>query len=98
MSKYRQAARIDDNQPDIVKALLDIPGVTVETGHDDILVGYKGFNYWIEIKNPNTIKKSGGFKSGAIKKSQYKIKDKWKGQYLIAWTLEQILSEIGVTR
>jgi hypothetical protein len=99
MAKYRRAARTDDNQREIVKQLRSIPGVTVHTGVDDILVGRNGKNYWIELKDPEKVlKKTGGLKAGTMKKSQIKLKAEWKGQYLVAWTLEQILQEIGVTK
>lgn len=42
MSKYRRAARIDKNQPEIVKILRSVPGVSVELGKDDI----RGVTYW----------------------------------------------------
>jgi hypothetical protein len=75
-----------------------IPGVTVKTGVDDILVGRCGVNYLIEIKNPDTaVKKLGGLKAGALRKSQVDLQNEWKGHYVVAWTLEQILDEIGVT-
>ncbi len=92
MSKYRQAARVDDNQAEIVRQLRRISGITVELGHDDILVGYKGKTYWFEIKDPKkTLKKNGEWKSGAIKDSQIKLALKWRGHYEIVHNAEQIL-------
>ena len=74
MSKHRQAARIDANQPAIVKALRDIAGVTAYLDVDDILVGYKGVNYWYEIKDPEKVfNKDMTFKQGAIKDTQTKL-------------------------
>jgi hypothetical protein len=85
----RRAARIDSNQPEIVKALESIPGITVQAGHDDILVGYKCRTYWFEIK------------SGAKKKmrpSQEKLFARWTGHYQVVSTLDEILLAMGVTR
>ena len=82
-----RANRIDQNQPEIVKALRKIPGVTVELGMDDILVGYQGKTYWYEIKV--------GEKS-AVKPSQVKLLENWKGHYKIVWNLEMILEDIGM--
>ena len=97
MSKHRQAARIDANQPAIVKALRKIPGVTVYLDVDDILVGYKGVNYWYEIKDPEKIfNKDMTFKKGAIKDSQIKLLAEWKGHYKIVWNLDMILKDIGI--
>ena len=85
MSKWRRAARIDENQPKIVKELL-AKGISVQPGMDDILVGYKGRTYWIEIKT--------GPKA-ALKPSQVRLMDEWKGHYMIAWSTEMILTAIG---
>lgn len=87
MSKFRRAARIDKNQNEIVEALRATPGVTVELGHDDILVGYEGRTYWVEIKSGPKAR---------IKPSQEKLLAEWKGQYNICWELDQILYLIGV--
>jgi len=97
MSKYRRNPRTDENQRDLVAALRKIPGVTVKTGVDDILIGRCGVNYLIEIKNPETaVKKSGGLKAGALKKSQVELQNEWQGHYAVLWTMDQILAEIGI--
>lgn len=85
-SHRRQAARIDANQPEIVRGLRRLSGVTVSLDKDDILVGYKGSTYWIEIKVSEKSK---------VKPSQEKLLKEWSGHYAICWTLEQILYEIG---
>ena len=85
MSKYRQAARIDANQPEIVKALRE-KGISVQTGMDDLLVGYNGETYWFEIKTGPR---------ATIKPSQYKLLDEWKGHYEIVWNVKMILNSIG---
>lgn len=95
----RRAARIDANQPEIVKALRAIHGVTVALEHDDIFVGYKGRNYWFEIKDPEKVfNKDGSFKKGAIKDSQVKLQNDWKGHYKIVWTLDMILEDMGIIK
>lgn len=54
----RRAARIDDNQPEIVAALRKV-GATVQSlaaigkGCPDLLVGYNGFTYLMEVKDPS---------------------------------------------
>lgn len=99
MSKYRRAAKIDSNQPEIVKALLKIPGVSVQTGVDDILVGHAGRTYWYEIKAPDTLsEKTGLADKDAFKKSQIKLLRDWKGHYKIVWTLDEILEDMGITK
>ena len=95
MTQYRQAARTDENQNEIVKQLRD-HGCSVQTGMDDLLVGYKGRNYWIEIKDPSkTKKKNGDYKAGAIKNSQQKLLHEWRGNYSVCCSFEEILEEIN---
>jgi len=97
MTKYRRAAKVDANQPAIVKELLQIPGVSVQVGMDDILVGYQGRDYWYEIKNPATVsKKKKKVRESAIKDSQKSLKAEWRGHYRIVWKVEQILEDLGL--
>lgn len=74
----RRAAKVDDNQSEIVSALRDI-GCSVQTlaavgkGVPDLLVGYRGINWLMEIKD------------GAKTKSQQKLTDdqvKWHSSWL----------------
>ena len=94
----RRAARIDDNQNAIVDALRSIPGVTVELGHDDIMVGHKGQTYWYEVKDPGKCFLADGvtFKKGSIKPSQIKLRETWAGHYKIVWSLDMILEDMGI--
>lgn len=95
----RRKARVDTNQPMIVSQLRNIPGVTVITGHDDILVGFRGKTYWIELKSPGAVsKKTGKVKESCVRKSQKNIRTDWTGHYAICATLEEILIEIGLKR
>tara|TARA_R110002126_G_scaffold1757_9_gene10591 strand:- start:1801 stop:2067 length:267 start_codon:yes stop_codon:yes gene_type:complete len=87
MSKSRWAAKVDANQPGIVKALRKIPGVMVEVGMDDILVGYKYRTFWYEIK---------ASEKAAIKPHQKELREMWPGHYKIVWTLEMILDDMGI--
>ena len=97
MSNHRYAAKVDENQPDIVKELRKIPGVTVEVGHDDILVGYKHRTYWFEIKEPKHVSpRTGKIRPSAMKPSQKKLIEEWRGFYKVVWNVDQILDEIGV--
>jgi hypothetical protein len=82
----RRADRVDANQPEIVKELRKLDGVTVQVGMDDILVGYEGRSYWFEIKT--------GPKA-TVKESQLKLLDNWKGHYSIVWSVEMITNELG---
>ena len=95
MSKYRQAAKVDKNQSEIIKMLRQIPGVTVIPGHDDILVGHRGKTYWFEIKRPGTVGKNGNIRESAIKESQKLLRRNYTGNYQIVWNIEQILEVIN---
>ena len=95
MSKYRQAARIDENQPAIVDMLRSI-GCSVQLNMDDILVGYRGKTFWFEIKDPEkTLKQNGEWKAGALKESQVKLCAEWRGHYRVVHSFEQIVEEIS---
>lgn len=95
MTKYRQAARIDENQNQIV-SVLRAYGFSVQVGMDDLLVGFNGRSYWFEIKDPSkTKKKNGDYKAGAVKPSQQKLLHEWRGHYSICCSAEEILEEIN---
>lgn len=79
----------DKNQLEIVKALRKIPGVTVRTEMDDLLVGYKKRNYWFELKESP---------KSNVQPSQYKLLKEWTGAYAFAFTVDDILEDIGITK
>ncbi len=96
---HRRAAKVDANQSDIVADLRSIPGVTVALDHDDLFIGYRGRNYWFEVKNPDTVSPVTGEPwPSALKKSQVDLRKTWAGHYSVVWTLEQILIEIGILK
>lgn len=91
----RRKDRVDANQQSIVKDLRKIPGVTVEVGHEDVLVGYQGRTYWYEIKDPaKTLKADGQWKKGAIKDDQRRLLSTFTGHYRVVCTTEEILEDI----
>ncbi len=96
MSKWRKNPAVDKNQPEIVKALRSIPGVTVQTGMDDILCGYKGVTFWFELKTPDKRKENGDWQAHALRQSQIDLLNDWRGQYNVVCTLEEILQIIGI--
>ena len=89
MSKYRQAAKVDNNQADIKKGL-EKYGCFVQVGHDDILVscGARTMKQ-IELKESTPFTKKGTFKKGYIKPSQIKLLENMNDSYAICWTLQQ---------
>lgn len=95
----RRAAKVDENQSAIVKALRSIPGVTVEVGHDDILVGFKGRTFWFEVKRPECVsKRVKEILASQITDSEKKRLEEWSGHYRIVWELDQILADIGAVK
>jgi hypothetical protein len=93
----RRAARVDNNQSDIVEALRKIPGVTVETGHHDILVGYKNRTWWFEIKNQDCVSpKTARVRASEFTKSENYRLEHFTGQYDVVWDVYQILEIIGL--
>ena len=87
----RQAAKVDDNQPEIVAALRKVgasvqPLHAVGRGCPDILVGYRGRNLLMEIKD--------GKKSPSRRRltaDQDKWHDDWAGQVAIVINVDEAL-------
>lgn len=91
----RRMARTDANQKAIVEGLRAV-GASVAitsqlgTGFPDIVVGYRGRNYLIEIKD--------GDKPPSQRKltsDEVEFENKWRGQYAIAESLADALVIIG---
>lgn len=87
--------KTDANHKQIINQLRKIPNIsvfsthTIGKGFPDIVIGYKGFNYLIEIKD------------GAKSKSQKKLTEAeekfffdWNGQVSIAENIDDILKII----
>jgi hypothetical protein len=78
------AHKIDTNQPGIVQALRKI-GVSVETlarvggGCPDLLCGYKGHNYLLEVKTD----------SGKLTPDQIKWDRTWNGRMFIVRSIDE---------
>ena len=91
----RRAARVDENQSEIVQGLLYM-GATVQLLHavgqgcPDILVGFRGKNYLIEIKNPEKPKGD-----QRLTKDQEQWHSLWSGQKAIVRTVEEALQVIN---
>lgn len=94
----RRNARVDANQPEIVKGLRKA-GATVLILSNlkncfDILVGFRGVNYIMEIKDG--AKPPSGRK---LTEGEQKFADEWQGgQYYIVLDLQQALKIIGAIK
>lgn len=96
----RRAARTDANQPDIVAALRKI-GATVQPLHavgqgcPDLLAGYRGQNFLIEVKD--------GAKPPSARKltdDQVEWHASWKGQVVVVESVSgalRVVASIGET-
>lgn len=91
----RRAAKIDDNQNDIVDAIRKVPGFTVTItsslgkGFPDIVVGFGGFNGMYEIKDP---KKPPSARK--LTKDEGKFHDAWFGHIKVAETATEIIVDM----
>ena len=86
---------MDENQSEIVQGLLYM-GATVQLLHavgqgcPDILVGFRGKNYLIEIKNPEKPKGD-----QRLTKDQEQWHSLWSGQKAIVRTVEEAVQVIN---
>lgn len=85
--------RTDRNHAEIINALRKIPNLSVFSTHEvgkgfpDIVVGYKGVNYLIEIKDGN--------KPPSARKltpDEVKFHSNWRGQIKIVNNLDEVLN------
>lgn len=93
----RRAARTDANQGEIVQALRAIPGVRVQSlasvgaGCPDLLVGYKGRNFLMEVKD--------GAKAHSqrlLTRAEIEWHCSWTGQVAVVETIDQALAVLGI--
>lgn len=93
----RFRARVDDNQNEVVSQLKQIYGLSVRVtsmvgaGFPDLVLGWRGKNYLIELKD--------GKKSASRKKLtelESKMKDTWFGQFDVCENIEDIFRVLGI--
>jgi len=86
---FRRAARVDANQNEIVsdlrRLMISVLIISQLKNCADIIVGYRGKNYIIELKVPG----------GKTTPGQDQFKDKWKGQCAVCTSLVDVLRVIG---
>jgi hypothetical protein len=91
----RRAARVDENQAEIVDCLRGIPDCTVlvlsavGSGCPDVMVGYRGANFLFEIKNPKKPKAD-----QELTDDQRKFHGAWKGQVQKVFSLKEIVTTL----
>ncbi len=90
----RTAARIDANQPEIIRVLRDC-GVTVQPLHTvgkgtpDLLCGYRGRNVLLEVKDRNNPR-------AGLTRAQQDWHATWRGQVAIVESPDEALRVMGV--
>lgn len=90
----RRAARIDENQSQIVSELRQM-GMSVHSlaamgaGFPDIVVGWRGVNGLFEVKNPTKPKRDRSLRTGQVAFIQG-----WAGQCAVVHTTEQVVAEM----
>lgn len=85
MSIKRYAARRDGNEMPIVNALRKVGCTIKRLDFCDLLVGWRGRNFLLEVKT----------EKGQLKESQEEMVRSWRGQYEIVRTAEEALRAIG---
>lgn len=88
----RRRAKVDDNQKEVVQALR-AAGCSVQSlattgaGVPDLLVGYGGQNYLLEVKNPQG--------RNRLTPAQKEWHAKWRGQCAVVRSVQEAFSAIG---
>lgn len=94
----RRAAKIDGNQNEIVSQLRGIPGckvaITSQVGHGfpDLVVGWMGQNYLIELKDgslPPSKRK--------LTPDEKRFHGQWSGQIATCESFEDVLAVLGLS-
>jgi hypothetical protein len=86
---------VDENQAEIVEALRRIPGLRVAItsavgdGFPDITVGYRGANFFFEIKDP-----SKPLRDQRLTEEQEKWHAAWTGQVQTVRGLKEIITTL----
>jgi hypothetical protein len=85
----RRAAKIDENQPEIVDALRKC-GIKVHItsqlgdGFPDLVCGFHNFTFLLEVKMPN----------GKMTAAEMRFANEWDGHYMVVRTVEQALDAV----
>lgn len=89
----RRAAKVDGNQAEIVEALRGIDGCSVQVlsgvgdGCPDLLIGYRGFNFLFEVKDPDQPKHR-----HELTPDQKLFYASWCGQVQKVFSLKEIIT------
>lgn len=92
----RRAARVDANQTEIVAALRRLGASVaitsmVGSGFPDIVVGFRGQNYIIEIKDGNKPPSK-----RRLTKDEQRWHNLWRGTVYVVSSIDEALAVIGI--
>lgn len=90
----RKKARVDANQKEIVQQLRKLNISVLHThqlgkGAPDLILGYRNDNFMIELKDGTKTKSQ-----QKLTPDELEFQNKWKGNYSVCNSLEQILNVI----
>lgn len=90
----RRAARIDANQQEIVKALQQLgasvaPLSTVGSGMPDLLVGYRGKNFLLEVKDGSKVPSA-----RTLTPDQIAWHAAWKGDTRVVYSIDEAIKVV----
>lgn len=99
----RRAARVDPNQGAIVTALRSVgatvqPLHTVGDGCPDLVVGWRGANFLLEVKEQPGVKGGSSKKGQRLNEDQERWHREWRGQRAVVRTIDDAFDAIGVPR
>ena len=88
------AKRTDHNQREIMAALRQVGATvvslhTVGKGVPDLLVGFRGRNYLLEVKNPRG-------RGRRLTPAEARFLETWRGQVAVVVTVGEALRAVGV--
>jgi len=91
----RRAARVDGNQSTLVSLLVKLGASVVSLssvgkGVPDLLVGYKGRNLLLEVKDPTV-----PTRDQELTKDQIRFVSTWKGSVRVVKTEDDVLRALG---
>ena len=94
----RRRAAVDANQSEIVAALRAVSGSVVDlssvgAGCPDVLCGYRGVNYAVEIKDGDKFKSQ-----RKLTPAQVQFHAAWRGQICVVETVDEALRAIGAVK
>ena len=90
-------SRTDKNHSALLKLIKTIPGVSIQDlgwasgGVPDTMLGFRGRNYLVEIKRPDTAPSK-----SKLNDAQVEWHETWRGQVAVCRTFSDVLKVLGI--